>query len=318
MPITDIITPQWIRDQYLYGIDLTDDDGNAFPDELFRQQIDMAVDLIETEFDVQLNGNRSVVDERHDTTLYHGKSFYMVYLDHRPVLSIDELKVQYGEFEPNKIPKSWAHVFSKDQGQVQIIVSPEGLAGTLITGGIPFVGISGMQFRHYTPGWWVYSYTAGFESTATGTVSVSNGDDKITGTDTKFTSELKRHQWVLVGDQARKVKKVSSDTQATVYNNWTENESGEDLWRLDYPNSIIESVSLLASLLPLDTAGDLILGAGVFNKTVSMDGLSQSVQKLGSAENPGFGARSNQYIKRLQQASQIVRRRFRMPKMAIL
>ena len=46
-----------------------------------------------------------------------------------------------------------------------------------------------------------------------------------------------------------------------------------------------------AAMAALHTAGDLIVGAGIASKSVSLDGLSTSVNTTSSATNAGYGAR---------------------------
>ena len=43
MAITEIVTAAWLKSNYLYGIDLTDDEGTAYPDSLYSQAIDSAI-----------------------------------------------------------------------------------------------------------------------------------------------------------------------------------------------------------------------------------------------------------------------------------
>jgi len=72
-----------------------------------------------------------------------------------------------------------------------------------------------------------------------------------------------------------------------------------------FPNDNIpfilnDAIGLIASILPLDTAGDLIAGAGIANSSISLDGLSQTIGTTSSATNSGYGARILSYEKRLK------------------
>jgi len=66
------------------------------------------------------------------------------------------------------------------------------------------------------------------------------------------------------------------------------------------PFAINEAIGLISSMLPLDTAGDLIAGAGIANYSISIDGQSQSIGTTSSATNSGYGARLNSYKDRLK------------------
>ena len=52
--LRDIITVDLLKKTMLTGIDLTDDAGNPFPDELFEQSIDQAISLIEEELEINI------------------------------------------------------------------------------------------------------------------------------------------------------------------------------------------------------------------------------------------------------------------------
>jgi hypothetical protein len=56
------------------------------------------------------------------------------------------------------------------------------------------------------------------------------------------------------------------------------------------PVLINQAIAMLASIIILVTAGHLILGAGIAGTSISLDGLSQSIQTTQSAENSGFSA----------------------------
>lgn len=68
----------------------------------------------------------------------------------------------------------------------------------------------------------------------------------------------------------------------------------------DIPPQMKEIVGMKAAMGPLNIAGDLIAGAGVASKSISLDGLSQSVSTTSSATNAGYGARIIQYEKQIK------------------
>lgn len=70
-------------------------------------------------------------------------------------------------------------------------------------------------------------------------------------------------------------------------------------WEVDYnygfcsgqvPVLMNQAISMIASIIMLITAGHLILGAGIAGTSISLDGLSQSIQTTQSAENSGFSS----------------------------
>lgn len=66
------------------------------------------------------------------------------------------------------------------------------------------------------------------------------------------------------------------------------------------PIIINEAIGLIAAALPLDIAGDLLVGAGIANSSISIDSLSQSIGTTSSATNAGYGAKIISFNKRLK------------------
>lgn len=80
------------------------------------------------------------------------------------------------------------------------------------------------------------------------------------------------------------------------------------LWRITYsfgfrdgevPVALNQAVAMLASLQALSVGGNLVLGAGIAGSSISLDGLSQSIQTTQSAENSAYSATRGEYIKQL-------------------
>ena len=75
------------------------------------------------------------------------------------------------------------------------------------------------------------------------------------------------------------------------------------LWRVSYragfediPEDLAEYIMKRASIGILQVWGDLIIGAGIANQTISIDGLSQSIGTTQSPEFSGAGARIKNYM----------------------
>ncbi len=66
------------------------------------------------------------------------------------------------------------------------------------------------------------------------------------------------------------------------------------------PEVLKDTIGKFSSFGPLNIAGDLIVGAGIASKSLSIDGLSQSISTTSSATNAGYGARLVQYQKELK------------------
>lgn len=80
------------------------------------------------------------------------------------------------------------------------------------------------------------------------------------------------------------------------------------IWRISYkagmadvPEDLVEYIMKRASIGILQVWGDLIIGAGIANQTVSIDGLSQSIGTTQSPEFSGAGARVKNYTDDLKE-----------------
>ena len=345
MSLADVITPQWVKDRYLFGIDLTDDTGTAFPDSLFREGIDSAISLLESDLDLVLSGSYEFV-ERRDTNDFHTESFFHMKLDNRPIIDISALNVQFGDYPAVGLPRGWLHISHAKTAQIQILPGPEGIGSIIFGGTAPFLGLAGLYGRPYTPLWFKIKYKAGFELEISGTASVTTGSSKLTGTNTYFVDPLndpnyaeqygdnyhggfvpriKPGHYIAVsgtvdGDEVfetRYVKRVKNDTTLILDKPFEITGSGLELTLYTYPPAILDSIGLLAAMLPLDTAGDLIVGAGIASKSMSMDGLSTSINTTASSTNAGYGARMLSYKNRLKDNLTRIRRDYRAPNVMV-
>lgn len=65
------------------------------------------------------------------------------------------------------------------------------------------------------------------------------------------------------------------------------------------PSALNAAIGLVASVFTLNVLGDLIIGAGIAGTSLSLDGLSQSIQTTASAENHGFSGLVKDYNRQL-------------------
>lgn len=101
-----------------------------------------------------------------------------------------------------------------------------------------------------------------------------------------------------------------------------------DYWNVQYitgfdldklPMDLLDIVGKIASLGPLNIAGDLILGqAGIASMSLSIDGLNQSIGTTSSAENSGYSARIKQYAKEIQDTVKRIKLVYDQPKFMVL
>lgn len=84
------------------------------------------------------------------------------------------------------------------------------------------------------------------------------------------------------------------------------------------PHIIKDVVGMVASFGPLNIFGDLIVGAGIASQSISLDGLSQTVNTTSSATNSGYGARILQYQKELKEIMPQLRRTYHPMSIAVV
>lgn len=82
---------------------------------------------------------------------------------------------------------------------------------------------------------------------------------------------------------------------------WDNDPSGIDIDR-----DLMALIGKYASIHILNTAGDLIIGAGIANKSTSVDGISAAVGTTSSPTNAGYGARILQLQKEIKQLEPIL------------
>jgi len=252
-----ISSAQLVSD-YLYGLNLTDDNGDPFPVSLYDRAVRFGVakvarmldiDILPVEFygkddPLMADGGRlpTVKDdqgrygaERHDFWGYD--QFSALKLNRRPLRGNGptEVRVIYPGYDKEifTFPKSWLRVTIPESSQIAIVPAVGSLPSQVLGGGggLPlFVHTRGAR---HMPDLLHIDYKAGFEC---GQV----------------------------------------------------------------PDDITHAVALVAAQNVLNPAGDLIVGAGIASTSLSIGGLSQSVNTTSSATNAGYGSRIIQYQKDLK------------------
>lgn len=226
-----IISAQEVRETFLFGLDLSDDDGNDMPDSLIEFYIRGAQDWLETQLGGLSLSPIEIEREAHDYYINDYASYSFLKLWRYPVTCVSSLGLQFPlaeqvlEFDP-----SWYRI-EGHAAQANLVPTAGTFSSLLLGQGGSFLPLL-YQGLDFVPAIFRVSYSAGFPK---GTV----------------------------------------------------------------PPSLIEIIGMKAALGPLNIAGDLIAGAGIASRSISMDGLSQSVGTTSSATNAGYGARIIQYTKEI-------------------
>lgn len=226
-----MITAKEVREIFLFGVDLSDDNGNEMSDRLIEFYIRSAQDWLEKKIPgISLCPKQK--EEWHDYRLGDYVSYNFIKLFRYPLVSVESVAVQFPlsenilEFDP-----SWYRAESVGS-QINLFPTQGTFSSIILSQGGSYLPLvySGIE---YVPHMLRVTYTAGFKK-------------------------------------------------------------GE------IPPMLKELVGMKAAMGPLNIAGDLIAGAGVASKSISLDGLSQSVSTTSSATNSGYGARIGQYEKQIK------------------
>ena len=220
-----------LKEIFLFGVDLTDDDGNPYPERMFEFYIRAAQQWIETEIG-GLKLCEHTVSEQHDYRLTDYIQYSFIKLFRYPVQRVGSVAIQFPlttdllQFDP-----TWYRIESAG-AQVNLFPTQGTFSSILLSQGGSYIPLvySGIEF---VPHVLHVDYSAGFK-------------------------------------------------------------------RGEVPANILNIIGMKAALGPLNIAGDLIAGAGIATKSISIDGISQSIGTTASATNAGYGARILQYEKQIQ------------------
>jgi hypothetical protein len=237
-----VLSVQELKDIFLFGLDLTDDAGNEFPDIMFEWGIRSAIAWTERKLDLRIKPT-VFTGERYDYVRNDYLNWTIIKLRESPVISVERVAVTWpSNTEVIVFPDDWIQL-RPDVGQINIVPTSGTYSQVLLTAGGSFLPLVASG-RDFVPNILEVDFTAGF---AEGQV----------------------------------------------------------------PQDLLDLIGKLAAFAPLNVAGDLIVGAGIASKSVSIDGLSQSINTTSSATNAGYGARLVQYTKEIKEAVPMLRRYYK-------
>jgi len=311
--ISDLITIDFVKSTTVAGVDLTFDDGTDFPDEMFQSAIDQSISMVEADLGIVLDEFK-VSGERHDVDLIDRHSHYFTSVDHRPVKSINALKIQIGNSDAvAELPVSYATIGSHMQGQLNLIPDST-LAGSLqFSSGVPF--FVGDVFSPYSkfPLYFSIDYTAG-HTFDEGTGIIAQGTDTI---EIPLNETIQGRYYtdlnITDAQGGAGLRVISTSSTSMTVQARTAPTTGDLTFTWSANNVdplIIRAIQLLSAMLPLNIAGDLLLGAGIASQSIGIDGLSQSVASTASATSAGYGARLINFNKELKQVMTSLRAKY--------
>lgn len=323
--IYDVITPELLKNTLLVGVSLVDPGtGLPFPDEMFTEAIKQGISVVESELGIKLADYR-VKDERHDAFAQNRRSWWGSQLDLRPLKSVTKLSISYGNYPETSIPLDWVNITSEVGASVHLIPTASVIGTFNFSNTIPLLidPISNFSYHERVPAYFKYDYRAGFNFLE-GQITIPAGQTQSTEIELseKFI-DTPSFKFEII-DNGGNANITSAKEFDLSNNSFFVNipESGVTDVIISYklhtlPNAIVKAILYVAGILPLDTAGDLLAGAGIGQFSLSVDGLSQNVATTASATSAGYGARILSYQKQLASTISSLRNKYSMPKVAV-
>jgi hypothetical protein len=131
-PALQVITIEELKELYLFGVDLTNDKGEPYPNALFAHYIKSAIDWLEKKIQVPILPRR-YVEECHDYYREDYNKYIWLKLVNAPVIGVEECKlVLPGEQVVKVFERDWLHL-QRFEGQLQMVPGT-GTAGTILLG----------------------------------------------------------------------------------------------------------------------------------------------------------------------------------------
>jgi hypothetical protein len=343
-------TPEWLRNTYLFGVNLTDDNANDYPEDMWVQAMDTAVEWVAAELDIAIPA--ATFTERHDFITPQTGLRTFVQTTKFPIKAITRLSLMVGVTRVLDIPADW--IANYRHNQVEIVPS----ANTIAT--YPLTALGFWQVTSYRgediPGAYEIVYSAGFNLTGTASTysqvkagsagawvpsgiafdgpltvtlaapaatavtftikGANKGNGKLLDGRKHGSGVVNAPETVTIGvGQSAAVSvnewsSISSVTWTTHSGDITFSGASLNTTGVDIPRDILDVMGKRAAISVLITAGDLIAGAGIANKSIGIDGVSQSIGTTASPENSGYSAHIGHYEKQLKQDLRILRRKY--------
>lgn len=244
-PALSILSVQELKDYYLFGVDLSDDQGNPFPNAMFENYIRSGLAWTERATGVTIAPYVYPESDPLQVSYYRQDyaKFVRLQVDKYPILSVQSIKIvlptnqEVISFDP-----SWWQV-TKFAGQIEILPGGGSIGVALLGQSIAWLPLL-RGLTDYLPNIFRIAYTAGFEPG-------------------KVPSEIK------------------------------------------------DVIAKVAALGPLNLAGDLVVGAGVAGRSLSIDGIMSRVDTTQSATYAGYSARIAEYRREIKETIPVIKAYYR-------
>jgi hypothetical protein len=157
-----LVTPQNMRDQYLFGIPLKSNFSGApqeMTDETITAFIVRAVSMVEHELKINISPVK--YQDRYDYNLWDYQKYNYIQLNHWPVLQVESVKGKY----PNAVdfiqyPSEWISLYG-EFGMLQLTPTNGQISQFFLTNDATYIPLL-LGSRAQWPQLWQITYTSGF------------------------------------------------------------------------------------------------------------------------------------------------------------
>lgn len=156
--IDDRFSVEYMKQNYLFGLDLSDNSGKPFPESLFYHHLNAAIQRVARLLNIVITPTD--IEETHDYYSTDFANWGYISLYKKPAISVSDMTLRYGSKTKTVIPKDWLKL-TKLSSTLQLFPQ-EGSANSLIILGDGRL----LQLPEYweaAPQLWLVHYRAGFE-----------------------------------------------------------------------------------------------------------------------------------------------------------
>jgi hypothetical protein len=284
MPITDIVTPAYVKQQLGGARYLDNDDQDLISDDVYWSYIHAGLAQLEASLGFSLRDfSLKTTTTKFDVMGWDGHAAYLKFLPNRPVTRVVSGGFRQGDLPIREFPSSWFHIKDPTAGSVQIIVGKENYTDSLF-----FPNLTLMYApRDYNPQYLHITYEYGFER-ALGEVDAEEDDTVINITpDPNVSLEeiLRAGLWLRLGAHVYRVR-TADGNNITLTSPLLEDYEGPVVALL-YDDMMVSAISAYAAIPILEQLGILTFGPGLTGRSVAMDSLRQ--QKSFRPDGPYAG-----------------------------
>lgn len=155
-----VLTVDNLKNWFMFGLDLTDDDGYPFPTSMLEFAIRAAVDSIEKVLNIRIKPTQ-IIGERQDYYRQDYLDFAFIQLNEYPIFDVTRVALRYPTAGSDiTFPAEWYNL-NKAHGHVHLIPTSGSLSNILIGRGGDYLTFVWKGWD-WMPNLWVIDYMAGF------------------------------------------------------------------------------------------------------------------------------------------------------------